>query len=144
MNSPHPISKQFIAVRAVIVKGEEILVIREASKYLGGTNHGKYDFPGGKIKAGEEVSEALLRETQEEIGAKIKISAPFFVDEWRPIIKEEQVQIIGIFFTCELIDGEEIKLGDDHDDYRWVTKEMYSTLPLIDATRRALSAYYSK
>lgn len=144
MNSISPISKQFVAVRAVIVKDDEVLIIKEASKYLGGTNHGKYDFPGGKIKVGEGVVEALIRETQEEIGVKIKISAPFFIDEWRPIIKEEQLQIIGVFFKCELIDGEKIRLSDNHDDYLWVNKENYSMLPLIDATRRALNVYYSK
>ncbi len=143
MNPINPISKQFVAVRAVIVKDNKVLVIREASKYLGGTNHGKYDFPGGKIKVGENVTEALLRETQEEIGIKIKVSAPFFVDEWRPIIKTEQVQIIGIFFTCELVGDEHVKLSDDHDEYMWVDKETYSALPLIDATRKALDVYYS-
>ena len=143
MNPINPISKQFVAVRAVIVKDNKVLVIREASKYLGGTNHGKYDFPGGKIKVGENVTEALLRETQEEIGIKIKVLAPFFVDEWRPIIKTEQVQIIGIFFTCELVGDEHIKLSNDHDEYMWVDKETYPALQLIDATHKALDVCYS-
>jgi len=136
------IVKQFIAVRAVIVKDSNVLIIREASQYKGGTHHGKYDFPGGKIKVGESISTALLREVKEEIGVAVKVLNPFFVDEWMPIIKGEQIQIIGIFFKCELL-ADDIKLSADHDDYKWVSSESYVSVPLIDATRKALESFFS-
>lgn len=142
MDSEKPIEKQFLAVRAVIVRGGKILIIREASSYAGGSHQGKYDFPGGKVKPGEAVRDALLRETREEIGAGITIGAPFFVDEWRPVIKGERVQIIGTFFRCEL-EGDTVTLGPDHDDFQWVGPEDYASLPLIEETRRAIEAHYA-
>jgi 8-oxo-dGTP diphosphatase len=123
--------KQYIAVRAVIVRENQVLVIREASKYEGGTNHGLYDFPGGKIKPGETITEAVNRETKEEAGIEVSVGKPFFVHEWRPIIKEEQVQIICIFFICKIADDTDIKIGEDFDDYKWMSLDKPIDLPLM-------------
>ena len=142
MEKPQEITKQFIAVRAVIVKDDKVLGIRESSTYEAGTNHGKYDFPGGKVKVGESVHDALTRELMEEVGAEVKIGTPFFVDEWRTIIKGEFVQIIGIFFECELI-TENIALGEDHDDAKWIGRDEYESIPLIVENRHAIEAYFA-
>ncbi|MBA3788825.1 NUDIX domain-containing protein [Patescibacteria group bacterium] len=133
------IQKQFLAVRSVIVKDEKILIIRESNKYEGGTNHGKYDFPGGKVKIGESITEAIEREVREEVGMSVKIGKPFFVDEWWPTVKGEQIQIIGIFFMCEPA-GSEFTLGEDFDDFQGVSFDEYSKLPLIQTTRKVFES----
>lgn len=46
---------------------------------LGSSHAGYWEFPGGKIEAGEEASEALARELFEEVG--LQISKPQFLGE---------------------------------------------------------------
>ncbi|HEY4477365.1 MAG TPA: NUDIX domain-containing protein [Candidatus Paceibacterota bacterium] len=62
--------KLFIATKAVIAHDGKILILREAGSYAEGTNMGRYDLPGGRLKPGEHFSEALKREVVEETGVK--------------------------------------------------------------------------
>ena len=86
---------------------------------------GSWEFPGGHIENKETIKEGLKRELEEEIG---------FTDDFEPIIthyydeiKEKNNQIthdIEIDFIINVDRNKlNIKLSNEHSDYKWVTKD---------------------
>jgi 8-oxo-dGTP diphosphatase len=63
----------------VILNGSEevLLALRPLHKHQGGL----WEFPGGKVEAGESVQAALARELLEELNLTVLASEPFLVIE---------------------------------------------------------------
>src|SRR3989338_5828239 len=106
--------KFFCATKAFIVHKGKVLILRESTKYSDGTQVGKYDIPGGRMKPGETWQENLLREIKEETGIAIQIGDPISVGEWRTVVKREQWQIVAMFFEC-FAESDKVVLSEDHD-----------------------------
>ena len=135
--------KLFAAVKAFIVFNGKILLIKESTKYADGFNAGKFDVVGGRVKPGQRFDESLIREIQEETGMDVKIGRPFFVNEWRPIVREEQWQIVGTFFEC-FADSDKVVLSEDHEEYVWIDPGEYKKYNLIDNLIPAFESYLNK
>ena len=69
--------KSIAVVAAVIVTSEGILATQRGS----GGFKDKWEFPGGKIEAGETPEQALMREIREELDLEIRIDS--FLDTAR-------------------------------------------------------------
>jgi 8-oxo-dGTP diphosphatase len=132
--------KLFIATKALVVHNEKILLLRESNSYEDGTNIGHYDVPGGRLKPGEKFDESLLREVYEETGLKVKIIRPVAVNEWRPEVKTEKWQIVGIFFECRS-DSDKVSLSKDHDSYLWIKPENYNSYSIIENLKSTFVKY---
>ena len=66
-----------VAVGVLIrADGQFLLTSRPAGKVY----EGYWEFPGGKIEAGETVEQALRRELQEEIGITIAVAQPWRIE----------------------------------------------------------------
>ncbi len=135
--------KQFVAIKAFIEYRGKILLLRESAAYSDGANAGKFDVPGGRITPGEGFEDAFLREIKEETGLEIQVGEPFFVGEWRPVVKGEEWQVVGTFFACRT-KTDEVHLSKDHDRYLWVTPGEHAKLPLLPAIKEAFDAYMKR
>jgi len=135
--------KLFVAVKAFINYNGRILILKESSKYKDGTNVGRYDVVGGRVKPGQRFDESLIREIEEETGLIVKIGNPFYVGEWRPIVRGEQWQIVGTFFEC-LSDSSDVKLSNDHEDFKWIDPKDYNKYLIIENLVPAFKNYLDK
>ncbi len=61
--------RPFVGVGAVVLRGEEVLLIRRGAP----PGRGLWSFPGGAVNAGESLAEAVRREVREECGVTIEV-----------------------------------------------------------------------
>jgi hypothetical protein len=62
------------------------------------------------------------------------------VNEWRPIVKGEERQVVCAFFDCEALPGE-VSLGVDHGEFLWIDPMDFSQHELIDNLKPTFEAY---
>lgn len=132
--------KLFVATKAFIVHQGKVLLLRESSQYTDGANAGRYDVPGGRIKPGQHFQESLLREIAEETGLPVKVDKPFFMNEWRPVVKGEQWQIVGTFLLVHA-EHNAVQLSADHDHFVWIEPKEYKNYNLIPNLVPAFEAF---
>lgn len=136
-------TKLFVATKSFLVHDGRVLILRESSKYKDGTNAGRFDVVGGRVKPGQDFRESLLREIKEETGLDAEIGKPFFVNEWRPRKGDEQWHIVGIFFEC-LVKSDIVKLSEDHDRHEWIDPKDYKNYNLIPNLHPAFEMFNRK
>jgi 8-oxo-dGTP diphosphatase len=87
-------------VAAVVRRGEEILVTRRPDKP---GRPGQWEFPGGKVEAGEGEAEALRRELREELGCDAAVGALLL----RHAHAYPDLSVELAFYACTLAPGAE-------------------------------------
>lgn len=113
------VTKQFLAAKAILRNPEgKFLILREAS-YEEGTNTGKWDVPGGRLKIGETMIDGLQREVMEECGLAVRVVRLLDAKETFNIIKGEKVHIVRLYYLCEA-DNSEVVLSEEHDLHEWI------------------------
>ncbi len=99
-------------------------------------NGGKWDFPGGKVDAGEDFDSALSREVCEETGLLIELERVLGCAESETGGKRIAYLIMG----AVILSGR-VLLSKEHSDYAWVEPSSLAEADLCPQFRDFASGY---
>jgi 8-oxo-dGTP pyrophosphatase MutT (NUDIX family) len=128
------IQKFEVGIKAFVVRGNKLLLLREPSTH-------EWEIPGGRIDVGEEAIPAkrvLLRELREELGPNCKpiIGSP--ITAWVRSRTKDFVFLVG--YQCRIRGS--IRISSEHDQLRWVDRNSWKRLPLAPGYRGALTEFW--
>ena len=95
---------------------------------------GYWEFPGGKLEAGESPRRALDRELEEELGLKVRRAAPWLTQRF--VYPHAHVELH--FFRVFEWEGEPV--GHDGQAFAWQTPGAFDVAPLLPANTLVLRA----
>lgn len=118
----------YVGVHVMIRKGDQFLLLHrtDTKAYM----PGKWDIPGGSMKAGETLGETARREVYEETGLKIAPGALLYAFSNPAELPVRQT--IQVIMDAEYLGGDIQLNSREHSESKWVTKESAIELPLIN------------
>jgi 8-oxo-dGTP diphosphatase len=121
-------------VAAVIRRGDRILVTRRPD---GPAGPGQWEFPGGKVEAGEDEPAALRREIAEELGCPVLVDALQLRHRHHYAAADQEVELA--FYACRLPEGAEPRcLGVAA--LEWARGDALADYDFLEADRAVLGA----
>lgn len=117
-----------LMVTALIESRGKYLILKRSEKNL--TNKGKWQFPEGKVKFGEDVLKALKREVDEE--TNLVVTDARLIGIHSHILNEARgaFRLFRSVFSCKVIG--KIKLSGEHDEYAWISKKDFERVNFIE------------
>ena len=115
--------KTIEVVAAVIIKDGKVFATQRGY----GEWQGWWEFPGGKIEAGESPEAALVREIREELDADIEVGELLETVEW----DYPKFHLTMHCYMCSLI-SESMHLNE-HEAAAWLTRETIRSVKWLPA-----------
>lgn len=118
-----------VKVVAAVIKstnedGKEVIFATQRGH---GDLKGGWEFPGGKIEAGETPQEAIKREIMEELQTEIEVGDLFHTVEY----DYPKFHLIMYCFFAEVLSGDLILT--EHDASKWLTREELDSVDWLPA-----------
>lgn len=107
--------------------GRYLLLRRSAQKDFASN---QWECVTGRVDQGENYTQALLREVQEEIGAQARIEFIIGLTHFYrgPVLPENE--LLGVIFGCTLPGAQSIAFGEEHSEMIWASiEEIEQMLP---------------
>lgn len=126
----HP-DRPFVGVGAVVVDGEQVLLVRRANE----PSKGEWSLPGGAVEAGETLEVAIAREVREETGLDVDVGPMVDVLDRIRFDADGRVlyHYVLIDFVCKSKGGT-LCCGTDACDVTWAAVMELPQYGLADTT----------
>lgn len=132
-------SKKIIIGVGVLIKSDnKVLLV----KRLQDPGKGKWSIPGGRLKFGEKLRDAAIREIEEETGLKIEIVR--LLDVVDIFVKDRKGKVKDHYVIIDFegkITGGELKASSDASEVKWVDVSEINEYELTDSTAKFLREY---
>lgn len=116
-----------VAVGAVVRRRDELLLVRRGH----GPAAGDWSLPGGRVRLGEELRDAVVRETREETGVEVVVER-FLGWVERIGADPDPYHFVILDFACAPIEPQQpLVAGDDAAEAAWVRLDALDRLPLV-------------
>ena len=122
-------------IKAVNESGEQIVF---ATQQGYGEFKGGWEFPGGKIEAGETAQEALKREIMEELDTEIEVGKLIDTIEY----DYPEFHLSMDCFWCEIIKGKLVL--KEHEAARWLTRNQLADVKWLPADVKLIEKIVGK
>ena len=122
-------------IKAVNESGEQIVFATQRGY---GEFKGGWEFPGGKIEAGETAQEALKREIMEELDTEIEVGELIDTIEY----DYPEFHLSMECFWCEIIKGKLVL--KEHEAARWLTKNQLADVEWLPADVKLIEKIVGK
>ena len=117
-----------VSIAGIAIDGSTVLI---AHRNPTGQMGNRWEFPGGKVEAGESDEEAVVREFQEEFGIKVKVGAQIASASFRH--NTDMVQLHAYLIKVPH-KGKIFKYRlSEHTEYRWAKIDDIKTLNFVDS-----------
>jgi 8-oxo-dGTP diphosphatase len=113
-------------VNALFLRDGKVLLARRSPHRA--AYPGRWSFPGGHVEGHESLTEALVREVQEEVGVT-PTSFSFLVSIADPNGSKADPATYHFYAVSAWEGGEPFLLGDEHTELRWLSAAAAITLP---------------
>jgi 8-oxo-dGTP diphosphatase len=118
---------------AILEEGGKVFIARRRE---GKNLAGKWEFPGGKIEAGESPEESLARELSEELDMRVSVGS-FLC---RTTFTSGPVDLELLAYRVTRLGGEPVLR--EHDAAAWVEPSELLTYDLADSDRRVVEELF--
>ena len=126
MSRAYP-SRPVVAVGAIVVKAGKVLLVRRRTE----PSRGLWSLPGGVVKRGEELREAVAREVREECGIDVRVEGVVEVLDRITVDQRGRVRYhyVIIDFLASWGKGR-LRAASDVSEASWVDPAAIGDLPL--------------